>query len=474
MLCDTQDGRTNDFQSKYKQTLNKKTEKYMNKRIILSLLLCVCTLSFLRAERVDMQQVGADSQGNVLNTVLINATINRLNAKGGGTLFFPSGTYLTGSIHLKSNITLELEAGAILKFSDNFDDYLPFVEVRHEGVIMNSFQPLIYAVDAENITIKGEGTLDGQGKAWWTEFFRIFVDLEKNGKRDLNKYQPLFEKENDMNMLAAETNEDWHGTLNRRFFRPPFIQPIRCENVRIEGVKIMNSPFWTVNPEFCDNVTIKGITINNILSPNTDGINPESCKNVHISDCHISVGDDCITIKSGRDLQARKLGIPCENITITNCTMLSGHGGVVIGSEMSGGVKKVTISNCVFDGTDRGIRLKSTRGRGGIVEDIRISNIVMNNIAREALVFNLKYSKMPEEPKSDRTPVFRNIYVSGVTVRDVKTPVKVVGLEEAPITGIVMRDVYIENAQQPCIFENCKDLVLDDVYVDGKEITIKK
>lgn len=192
------------------------------------------------------------------------------------------------------------------------------------------------------------------------------------------------------------------------------------------------------------------------LPPITDGINPESCKNVHISDCHISVGDDCITIKSGRDLQARKLGVPCENITITNCTMLSGHGGVVIGSEMSGGVKKVTISNCVFDGTDRGIRLKSTRGRGGIVEDIRVSNIVMSNIKKEAIVLNLKYSKMPAEPKSDRTPEFRNIYVSGVTVRDVNTPIMVVGLPEAPITGIVMRDVYIQNAKQRCVLKTAR------------------
>lgn len=442
----------------------------MNKRTFLSLLLCACSLSFLHAERVDMHQAGADAKGKAVNTKLINSTIDRLNANGGGTLFFPAGTYLTGSIRLKSNITLELEAGATLKFSENFDDFLPYVEVRHEGVMMKSFQPLIYAVDAENITIKGEGTLDGQGKAWWAEFFRVLVDLRDNGKRDINKYQTLFEQENDMKALYAETNQDWHGTLDRRFFRPPFIQPVRCKNVRIEGIKIINSPFWTVNPEFCDNVTVKGITIHNVPSPNTDGINPESCKNVHISDCHISVGDDCITIKSGRDLQARKLGVPCENITITNCTMLSGHGGVVIGSEMSGGVKKVTISNCVFDGTDRGIRLKSTRGRGGVVEDIRVSNIVMSNIKKEAIVFNLKYSKMPQEPKSDRTPEFRNIYVSGVTVCNVQTPVKVVGLEEAPIKGIVMRDIYIRNAKQPCVFEDCKDLVLEGVYVDGKEV----
>lgn len=437
-------------------------------------LFVVCMLSVLtlRAERVDMLKAGAKADGKKLNTALINNTITHLNAAGGGTLYFPAGTYLTGAVKLKSNITIELEAGATLLFSDNFEDYLPFVEVRHEGVMMNSFCPLLYAVDAENITIKGEGTLNGQGKKWWTEFFRILVDLKDNGMRELNKYQPMWEKANDVKSLYAETNEDWHGTLQRRFFRPPFIQPIRCKNFRVEGVKIINSPFWTVNPEFCDNVTVKGITIHNVPSPNTDGINPESCKNVHISDCHISVGDDCITIKSGRDMQARKLGVPCENITITNCTMLSGHGGVVIGSEMSGGVKKVTISNCVFDGTDRGIRLKSTRGRGGVVEDIRVSNIVMSNIKQEAVVFNLKYSKMPAEAKSERTPEFCNIYVSGLTVRDVKTPIKIVGLEEAPIEGIVLRDIDMINASDKCVFEDCKNIKLENVYVDGKEVKL--
>ena len=441
----------------------------MTKHVWMLLVACVITISAF-AERVDMKQAGAKTDGKSLNTQLINSTITRLSEAGGGTLFFPSGTYLTGSIHLKSNITLELEAGATLLFSTNFDDFLPFVEVRHEGAMMKSFSPLLYAVDAENITIKGEGTLDGQGKAWWDEFFKVLIDLRDNGVRDVNKYQPMWDKANDMKAIKAETNEDWHKTADRRFFRPPFIHPVRCKNVRIEGVKIQNSPFWTVNPEFCDNVTVKGITIHNVPSPNTDGINPESCSNVHISDCHISVGDDCITIKSGRDLQARKLAKPCENITITNCTMLSGHGGVVIGSEMSGSVRKVTISNCVFDGTDRGIRMKSTRGRGGIVEDIRVSNIVMNNIRKEALVFNLKYSRMPEEPKSDRTPVFRNIHVSGVTVVGVQTPIMIVGLEEAPISDIVLRDIHIKDAKQPCVFKDCKNIKMDDVVVDGKEI----
>lgn len=443
-------------------------------RTILFSAFCFGMAITLKAERVDMLKSGAKADGKTLNTTLINHTVDRLSQAGGGTLFFPAGTYLTGAIRLKSNITLELEAGATLLFSDNFDDYLPFMEVRHEGVMMKSFSPLISAMDAENITIKGEGTLDGQGKAWWTEFFRIYVDLEKNGMRELNKYQPLWERENDVEALYAETNEDWHGTLKRRFFRPPFIQPVRCRRVRIEGVKIINSPFWTVNPEFCDNVVVTGVTIHNVPSPNTDGINPESCRNVHISDCHISVGDDCITLKSGRDAQARRLGVPCENITITNCTMLSGHGGVVIGSEMSGSVRKVTISNCVFDGTDRGIRIKSTRGRGGVVEDIRVSNIIMSNIKREAVVLNLKYSKMPVEPMSERTPLFRDISISGLTAVGVKTPVKIVGLEEAPVTDIILRDINVKNAREKCIFENCERIRLTDVIVNGKEVRLEE
>lgn len=162
----------------------------MRIRTLFLSLLCLCTAVALRAERVDMLKAGAKANGKTLNTKLINSTINRLNANGGGTLYFPAGTYLTGSIHLKSNITLDLGAGATLLFSDDFDNYLPFVEVRHEGVMMKSFQPLIYAVDAENITIKGEGTLDGQGKKWWMEFFRVMIDLKDNGMRDINKYNP--------------------------------------------------------------------------------------------------------------------------------------------------------------------------------------------------------------------------------------------------------------------------------------------
>lgn len=443
----------------------------MNLRIGIILLMSCWNFLHLSAERVNMAVAGANTKCMVLNTELINSTISRLSKAGGGTLFFPSGTYLTGSIHLKSNITLDLEAGAILRFSDNFDDYLPYVETRYEGVMLKSFQPLIYAVDAENITIKGEGTLDGQGKKWWDECFKVSkVMKETNGDRSkMNKYQLLFETTNDMKMLAAETNEDWHNTLNQRFFRPPFIQPIRCKRVCIEGVKIVNSPFWTVNPEFCDNVLVDGVTIINVPSPNTDGIDPESCSNVRINNCHISVGDDCVAIKSGRDFQGRKLNVPCENITITNCTMLSGH-GLSIGSEMSGSVRKVVISNCTFEGTDRGIRIKSTRGRGGVVEDVCVNNVVMKNISGEVILLSLAYSKMPEEPKSERTPVFHSFYFSGIVADQVQRPIVIDGLKESPITDVVLNNIFIRNSQEKSSFRNCKNVVLRDVSVNGKEI----
>lgn len=438
---------------------------------VLTVTLLLTTL-LVQASVVDMRKAGAKADGKKLNTRVINNTIDRLHSKGGGTLYFPAGTYLTGPIHMKSNITLELSAGATLLFSDNFDDYLPFVEMRYEGVMMKSFSPLIYAENAENITIKGEGTLDGQGKAWWDEFFRVLIDLQKNGVQNVNKYQTMWDEQNDVQALFAETNEDYTGTLKRRFFRPPFVQFLNSKRITIQGVKFTNSPFWTINPNFCENITISGVTIDNVDSPNTDGINPESCKNVRISDCHITVGDDCITIKSGRDAQGRRYNTPCENITITNCTMLAGHGGVVIGSEMSGSVRNITISNCVFDGTDRGIRLKSTRGRGGVVENISVSNVVMRNIQKEAIIMDLRYSRMPEEPVSERTPVFRNIHISNVTGTDVNVPVFIRGLEESPIQDVSLTNIYLQGREKP-EFYNFERLQLNEVYINGAKLELE-
>lgn len=397
----------------------------------------------LQAATINLLEAGGCNDGVTLNTNAIRDAIDRLSAGGGGTLYIPAGTWLTGPITLKSHLTLHLEAGAVLRFTDDFDAYLPFVEMRYEGVVMKSFQPFLYAYEAERITIRGEGTLDGNGKAWWYAHWGFEPGTQQ--KRDLSKYQQHWDAANVG--FQIEENSDWKGNLERRFFRPPFFQAFKCRDIRIEGVTFVNAPFWTINPEFCDNVTVTGVTILNPKSPNTDGINPSSCSNVHISDCHISVGDDCVTIKSGRDAQGRRYATPCRNITITNCTMLAGHGGVVIGSETSGGVHGLVISNCLFDGTDRGIRIKSTRGRGGVVEDIRVSNIVMRNIGKEAITINQFYSKVPEEPVSERTPVCRNIHISGLTGVNVEVAGTLLGLPEMPLEGVTLRDIDLQARQ---------------------------
>ena len=456
-------------------------------RKLLLLTLFVISFAMLQGKTYNMQTLGADVTGKKACTALINSTIKKAAKKGGGTIYFPAGEYLTAAIHLESNITIEIESGAILKFSTKFEDYLPFVKMRWEGVFMNSLSPLFYANDVENITIKGRGTIDGQGHTWWAESKRLIDEIKANGKT--LSTNALQQKWLDANK-DIKVSPYYEKTLERKFFRPPFIQFLECRNILIEGITIINSPFWTINPEGCDDIVIHGVTINNPSSNpkghNTDGINPSSCRNVRISDCFISVGDDCITIKSGRDEDGRKYGRPCENLTITNCVMLAGHGGVVIGSEMSGGVRRVAISNCVFDGTDAGIRFKSSRGRGGIVEMIRVDNIVMNNIQRNAFIFDLFYDKDSKiEPVSERTPVFRNVHLSNITGKDIKKIGYITGIEEMPVeeisfsnvnmvategftaktaTNIQFHNVDFAVAKGASFaFTDCKDIILDNV-----------
>lgn len=400
--------------------------------------LLICFITIMSAKSQAQQQYynvltyGAKNDSSKIATAAIEKAIVAASKAGGGTVYFPAGKYLTGPIHLKSNITIFIDAGAVLNFSDNFDDYMPMVPSRWEGTNVNNFSPLFYAYKAENIAIKGRGIIDGHGKKWWDMHFKT---ADKNLR---TKWQEEFAK-NNKNVVRPDIPE----MIDRGFLRPPFIQPMYCKNVLIEGITIRNSPFWTVNPEFCENVTVTGVTINNPHSPNTDGINPESCKYVHISNCHISVGDDCITIKSGKDADGRKINLPAENYTITNCTMLAGHGGVVIGSEMTGGVKKIVISNCVFDGTDRGIRIKTARGRGGIVEEVRVDNIVMKNIGEQAIVLDMQYAKTQPEPVSERTPQFKNIHFSNITAQT-NQAIFINGLAEMPVDNITLNDIQFE------------------------------
>lgn len=424
-------------------------------KLFVAALLCYGSSAYAQ-QFINVMDLGAKNDSTGINTEVIRQAIDKAAAKGGGTVYFPAGKYITGPIHMKSNITIHIDAGAELHFSDNFDHYLPMVESRWEGTEVTNFSPLIYGKDLKNIAIVGRGLIDGHGKNWWR-----YSEVEVKKLTEDSKWQKEFKRLN-KDVLAP----DLPGWVERGFLRPPFIQFLRSSNIQIKDITIQNSPFWTVNPQYCDNVTIDGVTITNPPSPNTDGINPESCRNVHIANSHISVGDDCITIKSGKDRSGRKINIPAENYTITNCTMLSGHGGVVIGSEMSGGVKNIVISNCIFDGTDRGIRLKTTRGRGGVVENVRVSNIVMRNIRDQAIVLDMRYAKSELEPVSERTPQFKNIFISdmaGTTNR----VARIAGLEEMPIENISFANINME-ANSGILIEYAKKVSLSNIQIDVK------
>ncbi|WP_086349008.1 glycoside hydrolase family 28 protein [Candidatus Enterococcus clewellii] len=359
------------------------------------------------------------SSDNQMNTQAIQKAIDTASHAGGGRVVIPAGTFVTGALFLKSNITLYLNAGSVLKFSDDQKEY-PVVISRWEGVEQQVYASCVYAEHAENISVTGFGVLDGNGKNWWHVF------------------------RNDQSAL--------------KFPRPKLISFHKCSRITIRDVRLIDSPSWTINPILCEDVTVDNVSILNPSdSPNTDGIDPESCKNVRINNCHIDVGDDCIAVKAGTEETEER--VSCENVTITNCTMVHGHGGVVLGSEMSGGIRNVTISNCVFQGTDRGIRLKSRRGRGGTVEDIRISNIVMDRVICPFII-NLYYFWGPNgeqqyvwdktpQPITNETPCFRRLHFMNITAKNVQAAAGFIyGLAEQYVSDITFDNIRISLAEE--------------------------
>jgi polygalacturonase len=376
------------------------------------------TLPAWHASAFNVREHGVLGDGQTLDSSALQAAIDTCASRGGGTVYLSPGKYLTGSLFLRDNITLHLDSGAVILGSENPADY-PVIHARWEGKHQDTYAPLIAGQNLNNIALTGRGTIDGRGASWW------------KAKKE--------------NTLAHP--------------RPRLIGFSDCTNVLIDGITAINSPSWTINPIHCQNVNIHGVTvINPADSPNTDGINPDSCRLVRISDCYVSVGDDCITIKSGTEYEHPDRYAPCRDITITNCTLERGHGGVVIGSEMSGGVKNVVISNCVFIGTDRGIRIKSRRGRGGVIEDIRVSNLIMDGVLCP-FTMNLYYhigergnrNVSDKSPRlvNDGTPRLRRIHFSHITAREVKHAAGFLyGLAETPLEDISFTDVSISVSDQ--------------------------
>lgn len=396
-----------------------------------------------QAHTYNMKRLASKGKDAKSCTEQINKTIQKASAKGGGTLYFPAGTYITGAIEMADNITIYLEAGATLSFTSDFDEYLPYKKVRWEGVFMQSFKPLIYGDSLKNVSIKGEGTLDGNGEAWQKAWMQEQEKIKLNGSvGELNKYQQMWGEQN----IGMQVDAYYGKSIGHLFFPPPFVQLLESENILISGVSFINAPLWTINPVGCKDIRIDGVIIENTTTTwNADGIVPSSCQNVSISNCNISVGSDCISLKSGRDGSGRSYGRACEDIVISNCVMRSGKTAIAIGSEMSGGVKQVVVSACVFDGTDAGICFNSSRGRGGAVENIRANNIIMHNVLGAAISLNPYYDNdQTPERVSVRTPQFRNIHFSNISATNIGLAGELLGLEEMPTSNVSFSNIQMQ------------------------------
>jgi polygalacturonase len=374
----------------------------------------------------DVRSFGAVGDGLTLNTEAFRQAIGCCHQEGGGVVCIPAGNWLTGPLHLLGNVNLHLEQGALVRFSTHPADYLPVVFTRWEGVECYNFSPLVYARDCENVAVSGKGVLDGQGQAWWH-----WKKLQEAAATTL--YDAEFE-----GMPVAERI---FGT-EEAALRPQFLQMVHCRDVLVEGVTFVNGPMWTVHPVYCENVLIRGITVRS-EGPNTDGLNPDSCRNVLIEGCSFHTGDDCIAINSGMNEDGWRVARPCENIVIRDCEMSEGHGAVAIGSGMSGGVRNVYVRDCRFRGGDQGIRLKSMRGRGGFVEGVHVEDIHMVNLRQEAIVLSMFYGSSTAASRSAAPPAFRDINIRDVTCESVGTAMSIHGLPEEPIERVVLEDLSL-------------------------------
>jgi len=404
----------------------------------------------------DIRHYGAKAGGTAKCTESITRAIRECSAAGGGRVMIPEGVYLTGAIHLESNVHLYLASGSKLLFSTDPADYLPVVYTRFEGTECMNYSPFIYAFEKENIAITGPGTLDGQAGPdhWW----------------------PWARKARSDDRKALVQMGDQEVPVEKRIFgqghylRPNFVQPYRCTNVHLEGFTVVNSPMWELNPVLCRNVIVRGIAINS-HGPNNDGCDPESSSDVLIENCDFSTGDDCIAVKSGRNRDGRRVGKPCENVIITNCRMRDGHGGVSIGSEVSGGIKSIFTDHCEMSSPNlqRALRIKTNAQRGGTIENIRFENVKVGQVAEAVIEVDLYYEEGPNGPFK---PIVKDVYVADVTCNKSKYGIYLRGFPDAPITGVHIANCTFNNAANGNFFQNVKDVDLKNVTVNGKAVTL--
>ncbi|MEA5128484.1 MAG: glycoside hydrolase family 28 protein [Proteiniphilum sp.] len=441
--------------------------------------------------QVNITDFGGNPNGIALNTKAFEKAMEALSQKGGGTLVVPKGVWFTGPIVFHSNINMHLEKGALILFSPDFDLY-PLVETIFEGLDTRRCQSPISGRNLENIAITGLGSINGYGEAWRPLKRDKVTDREwrqvvaSGGVVHNENYWFPTEKSlkghlmSDMNVPRRDmTEEQWLEIKD--FLRPVMVSFIECKNVYLQGVLFENSPAWNLHPLMCENVIIDGVYVKNpSYSQNGDGIDLESCVNSIVVNSIFDVGDDAICIKSGKDEDGRRRARLTENLIVDNCKVFHGHGGFIVGSEMSGGVKNISVKNCQFLGTDVGLRFKSNRGRGGVVENIHISDIYMYNIVTESFLFDLYYGgKSASEslddgdttpaggevfPVNEETPVFKDIYVKNLVSRNARRAMFFNGLPEMNIENINLENAFI-TARYGAEFSESKDITFKNVTV---------
>lgn len=440
--------------------------------------------------KVSILDFGAVSDGRTLNTEAIAKAIHQVSALGGGTVVIPEGLWLTGPIELKSNVCLQTSKGTLVLFTRDFSQF-PMVKTYYEGMEGWRTMSPIYARNATNIAIKGEGLFDGNGDAWrpvkknfvtvfqWRDFLASGGVLSSDEstwyptpsalKGSLDKTQP-----------KTRTMDEALGI--KEFLRPVMVNLIQCKNIQLEGVSFRNSPAWCLHPVMCENLTIRQVSVENeSWASNGDALDVESCKNVLVVDCTFDAGDDGICMKSGKDAEGRQRGIPTENVIIYNCRVYNGHGGFVVGSEMSGGVRNVFLKNCQFIGTDNGLRFKSNRGRGGVVENIYIENVDMANIKSDAILYDLYYGGKRTQQDSlykvnEATPCFRKIYMKDIVCKGAKRAAIFLGLPEMKLNDIRLENAVLEaDTGIQCVDAEGIFLTNVSVYAKGeKPVLIKE
>jgi polygalacturonase len=406
---------------------------------------------------------GAVGDGRTDCTAAFRAAVQACAQAGGGRVVVPEGRWLTGPIHLRSNVNLHVRRGATIAFSQDPADYLPAVFTRWEGMEMMGYSPLIYAFEQENVAVTGEGTLDGQADethwwpwkgAWKTHPEWANGDTQKAARDRLGQ------------MVEEGVPVEQRVFTTGSFLRPQFIQPYRCRNVLVEGVTVINSPMWEINPVLCTNVTVRGVQIMT-HGPNNDGCNPESCRDVLIERCTFDTGDDCIAIKSGRNADGRRIGVPSENIVIRGCRMKEGHGGVTLGSEISGHVRHVFVEECEMDSPnlDRALRFKNNALRGGVLEHVYMRNVRVGQVADAVLSVDLFYEEGQAGPF---TPVVRDVEMRNVTSQKSRYGLYMRAYEKSEISDIRIIDCRFEGVERGNVTEGVQRLVLEDTTINGR------